>query len=113
MDPVPGSFTPSPKSLHHEQNRIRGGGFDAAVAFARLDALSASWLQVEPSDEIRETARRLLRVHPLRAADALQLAAAYAAAERRPPTMTFVTLDDRLRTAADREGFVVQALPAE
>ena len=85
---------------------------DAAVAFARLDALAASWLQVEPSDEIRETARRLLRMHPLRAADALQLAAAYAAAERRPPTMTFVTLDDRLRTAAGREGFVVQALPA-
>jgi prevent-host-death family protein len=29
----------------------------------------------DPSDEIRETATRYLRVHPLRAADALQLAA--------------------------------------
>ena len=77
----------------------------AATSFSRLDALAASWLQVEPSDEIRETARRLLRVHPLRAADALQLAAAYVAAERRPSTLTFVTLDDRLRTAAGREGF--------
>jgi uncharacterized protein len=85
---------------------------DAAEAFARLDALAASWLQVEPSDELRETARRLLRVHPLRAADALQLAAAFAAAERRPSTMTFVTLDDRLRTAAAKEGFVLPALPA-
>ena len=80
---------------------------DASAAFARLDRLSASWLQVEPSDEIRETARRLLRVHPLRAADALQLAAAFAASERRPSTMTFVTLDERLRTAAGKEGFVV------
>lgn len=88
----------------------RDGGLTmeaATEAFARLDALAASWLQVEPSDEIRETARRLLRVHPLRAADALQLAAAYAAAERRPSTLTFITLDDRLRTAATREGFVI------
>jgi hypothetical protein len=85
----------------------------AATAFARLDALAASWLQVEPSDEIREIARRLLRVHPLRAAVALQLAAAFVAAERRPPTMTFVSLDHDLRTAAAREGFVVQDLPDE
>ena len=83
----------------------------AAASFARLDAFAAGWLQVEPSDEIRETARRLLRVHPLRAADALQLAAAFVAAERRPPTMTFVTLDDRLRMAAGREGFIVEELP--
>lgn len=55
--------------------------------------------------EANELAHRLLRVHPLRAADALQLAAATIAAERRPPTLTFVTLDDRLRAAADREGF--------
>jgi hypothetical protein len=89
-------------------NELSSDGADAA--FARLDALAASWLQVEPSDEIRETARRLLRVHPLRAADALQLAAAFVAAERRPPTMTFVTLDRDLRTAAAREGFVVEEL---
>jgi hypothetical protein len=45
-------------------------------------------------------------VHPLRAADALQLAAAYVAAERRPATLEFVTLDDRLRLAAMKEGFI-------
>lgn len=80
---------------------------DASTAFSRLDALAASWLQVEPTDEVRETARRLLRVHPLRAADALQLAAGFVAAERRPSTMGFVTLDDRLSIAAGKEGFVV------
>jgi predicted nucleic acid-binding protein len=64
-----------------------------------------SWIEVEPTEEVRETARRLLRAHPLRAADALQLAAAFIAAEGRPPTLAFVTLDDRLRTAAAREGF--------
>ena len=80
----------------------------AAEAFLRLDALSLAWLQVEPLDEVREVARRLLRVHPLRAADALQLAGAYLAAERRPSTMTFVTLDTRLDEAARKEGFLVR-----
>lgn len=81
---------------------------DAAEAFSRLDALAPSWMQIDPSDEIRESARRFLRVHPLRAADALQLAAALTAAERRPPTLPFITLDDRLREAAGKEGFPVE-----
>ena len=44
---------------------------------------------------------------PLRAADALQLAAAFAAAERRPASLEIVTLDDRLANAARKEGFAV------
>lgn len=83
---------------------------NAAQAFERLDRLAASWFQVEPVDEIREVARRLLRVHPLRAADALQLAAAYVVAERRPPTLEVVTLDDRVAAAGAREGFVLVRL---
>lgn len=81
-----------------------------AESFSRLDALAPTWMQIEPSDEIRESARRLLRVHPLRAADALQLAAAFVAAERRPTTLEFVTLDNRLREAADKEGFQIEPL---
>ena len=84
---------------------------DAAESFARLDALAPSWMQIEPSDEIRESARRLLRVHPLRAADALQLAAAHVAAERRPSTLVLVTFDDRLREAASKEGFLLNDQP--
>ena len=83
---------------------------DAAESFARLDALMPSWMQIDPSDEIRESARRFLRVHPLRAADALQLAAALVAAERRPTTLTVVTCDDRLREAAGKEGFLLDRL---
>jgi hypothetical protein len=49
-------------------------------------------------------------VHPLRAADALQLAAAVIAAERRPASLEVVTLDDRLASAARKEGFVVAAV---
>jgi len=81
----------------------------ASAAFRRLDALAPSWAEILPSEALRELARRLLRVHPLRAADALQLAAATLAAERRPPTLELVTLDERLAAAAEREGFRVIA----
>ncbi len=74
-------------------------------AIDRLRMLSAAWQEVVPADVIRATAQRLLRVHPLRAADALQLAAAIAASEQDPETLAFVCLDDRLAEAAAREGF--------
>ena len=51
--------------------------------------------------------RGLLRVHVLRAADALQLAAAILAAGGRPSTLGFVCFDERLATAARKEGFEV------
>ena len=79
----------------------------AIDAFDRLRHLSGAWHEVEPGDPVREAAVRFLRVHPLRAADALQLAAAFVAAERRPPTLEVVTLDDRLAAAARKEGFVL------
>ena len=79
----------------------------ATSAFARLDALTRTWLEVEPSADLREIARRLLRVHRLRAADAIQLASATVAAERRPSALALVTTDERLEAAARREGFPV------
>ncbi len=77
----------------------------AALAFDRLKQLANGWHEIEPSEIIRENALRFLRVHPLRAADALQLAAAFIAAERRPSSLEVVTLDDRLADAARKEGF--------
>jgi len=79
----------------------------AARVFKRLRQLSAVWHEIEPSDAIRQAAMRFLRVHPLRAADALQLAAAYAAAEHRPASLDVVTLDEHLAVAARKEGFAV------
>jgi uncharacterized protein len=76
-------------------------------AFRRLTSLRAGWHEVEPSEEIRESAKRLLRVHDLRTADALQLAAAFFAAEARPSTLEFTSLDERLLAAARREGFFI------
>jgi len=55
---------------------------DAGLAFARLDALAASWLQVEPTDEIRETARRLLEAARAPGSAALELPSDLVIAER-------------------------------
>jgi uncharacterized protein len=77
------------------------------AALERLDSLAEAWNEVQPVAAVRGAARRLLRVHPLRAADALQLAAAVVAAEGVPASLDVVTLDERLAAAARREGFVV------
>lgn len=77
------------------------------AALGRLDLLAEAWGEVQPVAAVRGMARRLLRVHPLRAADALQLAAAVVAAEGIPASLDLVTLDERLAAAARREGFVV------
>jgi len=78
-----------------------------AAAFDRLAAIRDDWNEVMPGALVRETARRLLRVHPLRAADALQLAAAWVLADQSPGSVSIVSLDDRLRNAANREGFLL------
>lgn len=84
----------------------------AASAFQLLAQLAAAWHEIEPSELVRESAVRFLRVHPLRAADALQLAAAFVAAERRPVSLQVVTLDERLAEAMGKEGFVLTEIPA-
>jgi predicted nucleic acid-binding protein len=79
-------------------------------ALERLDLLAESWNEVQPVAAVRSAARRLLRVHALRAADAFQLAAAVVAAEGQPASLGIVTLDERLAAAARREGFTVEVI---
>lgn len=71
----------------------------------RLKALSDSWIEIEPSYLLRELAKRLIRVHGLRSADSLQLAAALIACGNRPSGHHFLTGDQALKTAAGKEGF--------
>ena len=92
----------------------RDAGIDvdrAAELLRRLDALAAQWYEVSPGRRIKVIARRLLRVHPLKAADALQLAAAVAVAEDEPGLIGFVSFDARLNEAAGREGFTLVRSP--
>jgi predicted nucleic acid-binding protein len=83
---------------------------DEDAVLGLLRTLRASWLEVLPSDEVRNEATRLLRVHSLKAADALQLAAATVLTGSRRSAVALVTFDERLALAARLEGFEV--LPA-
>jgi uncharacterized protein len=72
-----------------------------------LDEMLSTADEIEPSDAVRTAARRLLCMYPLRAADALQLAAATVWARDPSTDHEFVCLDQRLRQAAAGEGFRV------
>ncbi|MFZ1061333.1 MAG: type II toxin-antitoxin system VapC family toxin [Candidatus Rokuibacteriota bacterium] len=72
-----------------------------------LNRLGDLWTEVQPGREIRDRAGRILLLHPLRAADSLQLAAALTWAHGNPTEQPFVCLDHRLRAAAQQEGFRV------
>jgi predicted nucleic acid-binding protein len=72
-----------------------------------LGALADAWSEVQPGEKVRQRAERLLRVHPLRAADALQLSSALVWASESTSDQEFVCLDANLREAALKEGFTV------
>ncbi|MGO9413262.1 MAG: type II toxin-antitoxin system VapC family toxin [Spirochaetia bacterium] len=90
--------------LQRERSLDEGG---LIQALSNLEAFYETCVEVLPSEEVRKRAIRLLRVHPLLAADALQLAAALLAAREDPSSLALVTSDDKLRSAANREGFLV------
>ena len=72
-----------------------------------LRGILARSLEVVPTGVLKASACRLLAVHPLRAADALQLAASLEWVQGNPVGREMVCLDDRLRQAAQQEGFTV------
>jgi uncharacterized protein len=76
-------------------------------ARGRLERLAEDWSEIQPDDEVRLLAGRLSTRYPLRAADALQLAAALVWCEGDAEDRGFVCLDDRMRLAAQGEGFAV------
>ncbi len=90
--------------LRLEREGICGGEhLNSVVEY--MAELSKSWNEIEPSDEVRKLAVRLLRVHPLRSQDSLQLAAALIASKHEPSSTEFVCLDQKLSAAAQKEGF--------
>ncbi|MBC8011522.1 MAG: hypothetical protein H7067_15665 [Burkholderiales bacterium] len=92
------------------QCRVREGALDgigARQARERLATLAAAWHEVAPSPALRTLAVRLLRTHPLRAAESLQLAAALALSQAGVPALPFLIADQRLAEAAEIEGLAV------
>jgi len=84
---------------------VDGAGY--ARILSKIGPLAQRTEEVQPSEEVRQTALRLIRLHDLRAADALQLAAALVWARHVPTGLEFVCMDARLRVAAEKEGFTV------
>lgn len=80
---------------------------EMGVLRTRFSELIASLDLVTPTLALRNRALRLLSVSSLRAADALQLAAALRWCHEETEGMPFVALDGRLRQAAAGEGFAV------
>lgn len=73
----------------------------------RLKALTEAWHEITDIQTVRVRAQRLLGIYALRAADALQLAAALVAFEDQPEGGELLTYDSVLAQAAEREGFTL------
>jgi len=81
-----------------DENQLR-------LALTDLTTLWRGIAEILPVEMFRTTATRLLRVHPLKAADSMQLAAAILAAGEERNGLEFISFDERLLIAADKEGF--------
>jgi hypothetical protein len=116
QDPEPvlwwGAAVECTSALAAAERQGRLSADDLRLALSNLAALRDVSFEVAASEEVRGRAMRLLSVHPLRAGDALQLAAALVWCREQTAGAGFVCLDDRLRTAAAREGFEVLPPPA-
>ena len=90
--------------------QLRLGEIAAAqeqAALRRLTLLRQDWTEILPNPGLRELAEDRLSRHELRAAAALQLAAALTWCRERPAGRPFLCRDRRLIAAARAEGFLV------
>jgi predicted nucleic acid-binding protein len=92
----------------HRSGDISQHGLEMGVA--KLAALRRRWIEVQPTQPVRDLAEDLLHRHSLRAADAFQLAAALIWSKRQPRKRPFVCFDGRLGEAARKEGFAVDVI---
>lgn len=97
-------------ALYRRSREGRTTSNELSKSCQRLQTLRDDWSEVTAIEVVKQRAERLLRVHPLRAADALQLGAALLATQEQPQGIGFVSYDRNLATTAHKEGFVV--LPA-
>lgn len=87
------------------EKRISAADFQRARTL--LEHLRARAFEIQPTEEVRARALRILSVHTLRAPAALELAAALIWCRERTQGAGLVSVDDSLRMAAAREGFRV------
>jgi predicted nucleic acid-binding protein len=85
---------------------------DAVDRQARLNAVSARWTLLALDEEIVERARRPFPAEPVRTLDAIHLASALTA-RKAVPDLVLLSLDTRIRQAANRLGFMLAPTEAE
>ena len=76
-----------------------------AKAQLQADYHASQWRVVSPIEQVIVEARAALERSPLRAADAIQLAAALVWCGGRPNGRVFLTFDQKLAEAAELAGF--------
>ena len=81
-----------------------------AAAGVRLEILRRGWRELQPSEALRSQAETFLMGFALRAADALQLAAAWTWCAGHSQTRVFISGDAQLLEAARQAGFQIVAI---
>ena len=81
---------------------------ERATAIRLLGQLRVTWDEILPTERVRSLAEDLPDTHSVRAADAVQLAAALVWCRERPKHRPLVCFDDRLRAAATALGFSIK-----
>ena len=99
----------APAEVRSALERLRRESAISAAAYAasnrRLVELLGSWREIQPTEPLRDSACSLLERFPLRASDALHLAAALVWCKQTPRGRKFVCNDRRLTAAARNMGF--------
>jgi hypothetical protein len=90
------------------EGAISGAAFRAA--WERVSGLLAGCVIIQPTDEVRALALEQLDRFPLKASDALQLAASLVWCKQSPRGRRFVSNHRRLLTAATAAGFEVRSV---
>jgi len=94
-------------ALARREREVEWSAKTTEEALVNLQKIMEHAHEVMPSRAVRACSRRLLFTHSLRAADALQLAAAVVLSATEVAELEFVTLDAALAQAARKEGLRV------
>ncbi len=87
------------------ENTLTEGTFE--LAKKRMTDLFDIAFEIVSISKVKERALRLLQVHTLKAADALQLASVLVATQEVTSKLPIMCFDERLKQAAKREGFAI------
>jgi predicted nucleic acid-binding protein len=75
------------------------------AALVEAEFFKGGWREMTPHDAVRDQAARMLELFPLKAADALQLAAALSWCAGKPQGRAFISGDVQQLRAAEALGF--------